>query len=111
MILIQESHKKELQRLSSSVPHRSNKKMKRLQCRSFPLGVDIILDGKHTGEVTPHTFEELEEGTHEVEMHYVTPETGEVKSKKEEVEIKSGTRTVCKLYFKEPKTLASLQGL
>ena len=103
-IAMQESRQKELQSLSSSIPY--NKKMKRLQVRSFPLGCDIILDSVHTNETTPHTFEDLDAGEHEIEMHYVEPETEEVKVKKEKVIIREGKRVVCKLYFKEPKTLA-----
>lgn len=103
---IQESSMKELQSSFTSIKVPHNKKMKRLQCRSFPLGLDIILDGKHTGEVTPHTFEDLEAGEHEVEIHYIEPETGEVIAKHEKVNIKVGKRVVVKLYFKKPKTLA-----
>lgn len=77
----------------------------RLQCRSFPSGVDIIIDGKHTEQVTPHTFNNLEEGDHEIEMQYVTPEGGIV-SKKESITAKLGKRVVCKLHFTTPKTLA-----
>lgn len=77
----------------------------RLQCRSFPPGVDIIIDGEHTNEETPHTFTDLAEGEHEIEMQYVNP-GGEIISKKESVELKTGRRVVCKLHFITPKTLA-----
>jgi len=77
----------------------------RLQCRSFPPGVDIIIDGKHTGQETPHTFTDLEEGEHEIEMQYVNP-AGGIISKKEKVSMKVGKRVVCKLHFIKPKTLA-----
>ena len=77
----------------------------RLQCRSFPTGVDIIIDGKHTEQITPHTFTDLNEGTHEVEMQYVNP-AGEIITKKESVTLKTNRRIVCKMHFVEPKTLA-----
>lgn len=77
----------------------------RIQCRSFPPGVDIILDGKHTGQETPHTFTDLAEGEHEIEMQYINL-AGEITSKKEKVSAKTGKRVVCKLRFIEPKTLA-----
>ena len=77
----------------------------RLQCRSHPPGVDIIIDGKHTEQVTPHTFTDLKEGDHEIEMQYVNEE-GEVISKKESITVKLGKRAVCKLHFIKPKTLA-----
>ena len=99
-----ESRQKEFSKHLYALPINTHK-MKRLQCRSFPLGVDIILDGMYTNEATPHTFEDLDAGEHEVEMHYVEPETGEVKVKKEKVVIREGKRAICKLYFKEPKTL------
>ena len=86
------------------IPNSFNKSMIRLQCRSYPLGVDIILDSQHTGFDTPHTFE-LEPGTHKVEMQYVK-ETGEIASKTEDVELVKNKRAVVKLHFKEPKTLA-----
>lgn len=93
----------ELEHLTSSnCP--SKRGTKRLQCRSFPFGAEIIIDGKHTGFVTPRTFENLEEGKHIVEMHYVDPGTAEVVSKKEEVEIKENHRLICKLHFTKPKT-------
>jgi len=82
--------------------------MRRLQCRSFPLGLDIILDGKHTGFVTPHTFEDPEVGEHTITMHCVT-ESGEITEKKEKVVVEQGKRVVCKLYFKKPKTLAEVR--
>ena len=97
---------KELKHLNTIPIFRRN--MKRLQCRSYPLGVDIIIDGKHTEKVTPWTFEDLDEGKHEVEMHYVEPETGEVIAKKEEVDIKQGKRAICKMHFKTPRTLADV---
>ena len=81
--------------------------MKRLQARSYPLGCDIIIDSTHTGEITPHTFEDLKEGKHVVEMHYVEPETGKIIAKKEEVDIKQGKRSIVKLHFIQPKTLAN----
>jgi len=77
----------------------------RLQCRSFPQGVDIIINGKHTEQVTPHTFTDLAEGDHEIEMQYVTP-AGGIVSKKESITAKVGKRIVCKLHFITPKTLA-----
>jgi hypothetical protein len=77
----------------------------RLQCRSFPSGTHIIIDGKHTEQVTPQTFTDLEEGDHVVEMQYVN-EAGKIISKKEIVHLKTGLRVVCKLHFIKPKTLA-----
>ena len=77
----------------------------RLQCRSYPPGIDIIIDDKHTEQTTPHTFTDLEEGDHEIEMQYVTP-AGEIVSKKEKVSLKLRKRVVYKLRFIEPKTLA-----
>lgn len=100
---IQKARHKELQRLY--IPNCFNKNMARLQCRSYPLGVFIILDSRHTDFVTPHTFE-LEPGKHEIQMDYVEPTTGEVISKKEVVELVKNKRSVCKIRFLEPKTLA-----
>lgn len=77
--------------------------MKRLQCRSYPLGARIFIDGKDTGEVTPWTFNELKAGEHSVEMTYTTKE-GE-KKLSETVDIQEGKRVVSKLYFGKPKTL------
>ena len=77
----------------------------RLQCRSFPSGVDIIIDGEHTEQITPHTFNDLAEGDHEIEMQYVN-KAGEIISKKESVTLKLGKRVICKLRFIQPKTLA-----
>lgn len=77
----------------------------RIQCRSFPSGVDIIIDGKHTEQVTPYTFNDLEEGDHEIMMQYVD-KAGEVIEKKESVTAKIGKRVVCKLHFIQPQTLA-----
>jgi len=77
----------------------------RIQCRSYPPGVDIIIDGKHTEQVTPYTFTNIEEGDHEIEMQYVN-EAGTIVSKKESITAKLGKRVVCKLRFIEPKTLA-----
>ncbi len=78
--------------------------MTRLQCRSFPLGVRVIIDGISRG-VTPITVEDLEPGEHEVQMQFTEPD-GSITSKMERVVVKKGKRVVCKLYFKEPKTLA-----
>ena len=100
---MQKARHKELQRLY--IPNCFDKNMSRLQIRSFPLGLDIIISGRHTDFVTPHTFE-LEPGKHEIQIDYVEPTTGEVISKKEEVELIKGKRTVVKQYFKKPKTLA-----
>ena len=99
---MQKARHKELQALY--IPTHFNKNMARLQCRSYPLSVAIIIDGKHTDFLTPHTFE-LEPGIHKVEMHYVK-ETGEIVSKTEEIELLKNKRAVVKLHFKEPKTLA-----
>ena len=93
---------KELQALY--IPNSFNKDMSRLQCRSYPLGVDIILDSQHSGFATPHTFE-LEPGTHKVEMHYVK-ETGDIVAKTEDVELVKNKRSVVKMHFLQPKTLA-----
>lgn len=99
---------KELERLThSNTP--SKRGTKRLQCRSYPLDAKILIDGEHTGIVTPHTFEDLEEGKHVIEMHYVDPSTAEVISKKEEVEIKKGHRVVCILDFIEQKNVSRLK--
>lgn len=97
---------KELQHLQRSIPHYKSG-LTRLQCRSHPLGAFIIVDSVHTGFETPHTFDNLAEGNHTVQMDYVS-ETGEIKSMKEEVELKKNKRVVCKLYFKTPKTLAEV---
>ena len=88
------------------IPGSSIKNMTRLQVRSYPLGCEIIVDGKHTEKLTPWTFENLEEGKHLIQLDYVIPETGGVVSKKEEVELKKGKRSIVKLYLKEVKTLA-----
>lgn len=84
---------------------KTGKPTARLQCRSFPSGVDIIIDGKHTEQITPYTFNDLAEGDHEIEMHH-TNEAGEIISKKETVNLKIGKRIVCKIHFVKPKTLA-----
>ena len=88
------------------IPGSSIRNMTRLQVRSYPLGAEIIVDGKHTEKLTPWTFEDLEEGKHLIQLDYVVSETGEVSSKKEEVELKKGKRSIVKLYLKEVKTLA-----
>lgn len=88
------------------IPNTNFKNMTRLQVRSYPLGSEIIVDGKHTNEITPKTFDNLTEGKHLIQLDYVIPETGEVVSKKEEVELKKGKRSIVKLYLKEVKTLA-----
>jgi len=80
--------------------------MCRLQCRSFPLGAHIIVDGEHTGEVTPFTFDGFSAGEHEIEMQSVEAD-GKVLSKKERVTLQEGKRIVCKPYFKQPKTLST----
>lgn len=85
------------------------KDMSRLQCRSYPLGAHIIIDGEHKGEVTPFTFDGLPPGEHEIEMQYVEADSS-LMSKKEKITLQEGKRMVCKLYFKEPKTLATPQG-
>ena len=90
---------------SRQIAGKTGKPTARLQCRSFPSGVDIIIDGKHTEQITPHTFNELAEGEHEIEMQYVNP-GGEIVSKKEYVSLKLGKRVVSKLRFIQPKTLA-----
>lgn len=73
------------------------KKMKRLQCRSYPLGAKIAIDGKATGKVTPWTFNDLEAGEHTIEM------TWHDKKQSETALLEDGKRKVCKLYFKEPE--------
>lgn len=102
---MQKARHKELQ--GFYIPGTSIRNMTRLQVRSYPLGVAIIIDGKHTDFLTPHTFENLEEGKHIVEMHHFSEE-GMLAAKKEEVELKRGQRSVCKLYFKTPRTLADI---
>ena len=89
----------------AQIAGKTGKPTARLQCRSFPTGVDIIIDGVHTEQVTPHTFNDLEEGDHEIEMQYVN-KAGEIISKKEKTSVKLGSRVVCKLHFIQPKTLA-----
>ena len=78
----------------------------RLQVRSFPLGCQISIDGKLTPHLTPHTFFDLTEGKHLVELHYHDPETNSIRMLHKEVTLKPGERIVCKLYFKKPVTLA-----
>ena len=102
---MQKSRHEELKHLNTIPLFTRN--MRRLQARSYPLGCDIIIDSTHTGEITPHTFEDLEEGKHIVEMHYVEPETGKIIAKKEEVDIKQGKRAIVKIHFLHPKTLAN----
>ena len=102
-IVMQAASAKKLEALY--IPGSSIRNMTRLQVRSYPLGAFIIMDSEHTGFSTPHTFDDLAEGKHTVQMDYVS-ETGEVLTKKEDVELKKGRRSICKLHFKEPKTLA-----
>ena len=78
----------------------------RLQVRSFPLGCQISIDGKLTPYLTPHTFFDLSEGKHTVELHYHDPETNTIRKLHREVILKPVKRIVCKLYFKKPVTLA-----
>ena len=106
---IQKARHKELKHLNTIPLFTRN--MRRLQARSYPLGCDIIIDSTHTGEITPHTFEDLEEGKHIVEMHYVEPGTGEIIAKKEEVDTKQGKRVIVKIHFLHPKTLADVSEL
>jgi len=75
--------------------------MKRLQCRSYPLGAHIKIDNTDTGQVTPWTFNELDAGEHLIDMVYAG------KNLSETVNIQEGKRAVCKLYFEKPKTLAA----
>jgi len=78
----------------------------RLQVRSFPLGCQISIDGKLTPYLTPHTFFDLTEGKHIVELHYHDPESNTIRMLHQEVILKPGERIVCKLYFKKPVTLS-----
>lgn len=90
---------------ADQIKGQTGKPTARLQCRSFPPGIDIIIDGEHTGQETPHTFNNLPKGNHTVEMQYVAAD-GTIETKKENVSLKIGKRVVCKLRFIEPKTLA-----
>lgn len=93
--LRQSSYAKDMQSLNII----GKRKMKRLQCRSFPLGAHIHIDGEDTGQVTPWTFNELEAGEHTVEMDYAGKKLSET------VTMLPNKRVVCKLYFEKPKTL------
>lgn len=99
---MQESRHKELKGLNTIPIFKRN--MIRLQCRSHPLSLAIAIDGNLSDFVTPHTFDNLSEGKHIVEMHYFS-EDGALIIKKEEVELKKNKRVICKLYFKTPRTL------
>ncbi len=94
------------QQLLSSRAHYFLNMGTRLQVRSFPLGCQISIDGKLTPYLTPHTFFDLSEGKHLVELHYHDPETNTLRKLHREVILKPGKRIVCKLYFKKPVTLA-----
>jgi len=78
----------------------------RLQVRSFPLGCRIRLDGQLTPFTTPHTFTDLSEGSHTIELLYDDPETGTTRTLSKTLVLEHGKRAICKLYFKQPVTLA-----
>jgi len=94
------------QQVLSSRAHNLLNMSTRLQVRSFPLGCQISIDGKLTPYLTPHTFFDLTEGKHIVELHYHDPQTNTIRMLHQEVSLKPGERIVCKLYFKKPVTLA-----
>ncbi len=94
------------QQVLSSRAHYLLNMSTRLQVRSFPLGCQISIDGKLTPYLTPHTFFDLTEGKHIVELHYHDPQTNTIRMLHQEVSLKPGERIVCKLYFKKPVTLA-----
>ncbi len=67
---------------------------------SIPPGADILIDGYVTGEITPHTFEHLSLGIHQVTLR----RNGETRTI--EVNIKPGNSHREVVMFKEKGSVA-----